>query len=209
MVEVEELKIIKQPKETKPVKDVSTKQEKEQKQTTTIDPKTIYKESLAQELPQIPKVTMKSKPDVKTIEEYHPEVLNQYAQLCKEMKAVDASDNPPGVCKGTPVKCCIKSGYRDPDYNKKIRGASSSPHMYALALDIHVGNDINEQLKWAKTASNFFTRVGIYPGSSHIHVDLMPLKGQFATSYWIGSGGKTLVTASDMNQLETQARKFT
>lgn len=174
----------------------------------TTDTNEIYKQALTKQIPQILKVPMKSNPDIETIKLYHPEVWMQYTELCKKMGATSLIlGNPPGVCTSTRTKCCITSGYRHPFYNKEIGGATNSPHQYGTALDIYVGN-VEEQLKWAKEASNLFTRVGIYPVSDHIHVDLMPKQGDFATTYWIGDKGKTILATNDINQLENEARKI-
>ena len=174
----------------------------------TSDSGEIYRQSLTKEIPQILKVPMKSNPDIETIKQYHPEVWSQYAELCKKMGAVDIFGSPPGACKSTLTKCCITSGYRHPAYNKEIGGVGNSPHQYGVAIDIYVGKSLQEQLRWARAASNYFTRVGIYPSQNDIHVDLMPLRGAFQTAYWIGSKGTTLATASNMDQLEKEAIKF-
>lgn len=175
---------------------------------TTTDINEIYKQAISQDIPQILKVPMKSNPDIETIKQYYPEVWSQYVELCKRMGFVNILGNPPGSCKDTPTKCCITSGYRHPAYNKEIGGATNSAHQYGVALDIKVGRGLQEQLKWAIEASNLFTRIGIYPSDTHIHVDLMPPKGEFQTAYWIGYKGTTIAKANDINGLESEAKRI-
>ncbi|MEK6984465.1 MAG: D-Ala-D-Ala carboxypeptidase family metallohydrolase [Nanoarchaeota archaeon] len=171
---------------------------------TATKPSEIYQQVVKGETPTKLNVPMKSNPDIEAIKTFHPEVWNQYVELCRRMGA------SPGICAKTPTKCCITSGYRHPSYNKKEGGARNSAHQYGVALDIYVGKDKLEQLKWANAATEeepkLFTRVGIYPGSTHIHVDLMPPSGEFAAKYWIGAKGKTISTASNFNELENKAK---
>ncbi len=64
----------------------------------------------------------------------------------------------------------INSGYR----SEILEGNTHSPHLYGFALDIHVGS-ISMAVSVALEASRrLFDRVGLYPGSSFIHVDLAP-----------------------------------
>ena len=174
---------------------------------TTSDASEIYKEALGKDI-LVLRVPMKSNPDIGTIKEQHPEVWSQYVELCKRMGETNLIGDPPGICSKTPAKCCITSGYRHPAYNKEIGGASNSAHQYGVALDIYVGKGLKEQLRWADTANGLFTRIGIYPYDTHIHVDLMPLHGSFAARYFVAKGSKTLATASSLNQLESESRRF-
>ncbi|MDP3765839.1 MAG: D-Ala-D-Ala carboxypeptidase family metallohydrolase [Nanoarchaeota archaeon] len=154
---------------------------------------------------QILRVAMKSKPDVETVKEYHQEVWDSYVELCKKMKST------PQICGKKPTKCCVTSGYRHPAYNKEIGGAANSPHQFGVALDIYVGRDVDEQLRWAREAveSGLFTRAGIYPGDTHIHIDSIPPKGEYSIRYWIGRKGKTIATANNYVELENKASAFT
>lgn len=162
------------------------------------------------EIPPILREPMKGNPDIETIKLMHPEVWEKYVELCKTMGATDILGNPPGSCKFTLKQCCITSGYRHPVYNKEEKGARNSPHQYGVALDIHIGRGQEEQLKWVRVieANKLFTRVGIYPASTHIHIDTMPLQEPFATPFWIGHKGKTLEKAYALAELEDKARKY-
>lgn len=156
---------------------------------------------VAGEIPPLLRAPMKSTPDIETIKQFHPEVWEKYTKVCEEM------GSKPAICKTTPTKCCITSAYRHPAYNKKEGGARNSAHQYGVALDINVGRGMKQQISSANIADDLFTRVGIYPRSSHIHIDTMPPKGDFKAIYWIGDKGETIATASNLNQLEIEARK--
>jgi len=170
---------------------------------TSTNPNEIYQQVSSGEIPNKPLVAMKSNPDIDTIKQYHPEVWVQYTELCKKMGA------SPGVCKFLKTKCCITSGYRHPAYNKEKSGAANSPHQYGTALDIYVGKGKAEQLKWADAADELFTRIGIYPRDTHIHIDLMPPKGEYKLKYWIGHEGTVLERANSFAELQSKATRFT
>ena len=96
-------------------------------------------------------------------------VLTRYKQLCIEAAlavyggGTIEQPNPrwhPGS---------ITSGYRD----QVIEGNQHSPHLYAMALDIFVGSS-EEQIRVARIAQTYYSRVGLYPDNGIIHVDLMP-----------------------------------
>jgi len=61
----------------------------------------------------------------------------------------------------------IISGYRSEVLEYNVH----SPHRFALALDIHVG-DVEKQMEWATAAQPYFCRVGLYVGRNTIHLDL-------------------------------------
>ena len=150
------------------------------------------------------KIPMKSNPDVETVKEYHLEVWEKYVELCKRMGII-----APGPCKSSPTKCCITSAYRHPAYNKKEDGARNSAHQYAMALDIYVGST-KEQLRWVREIdkSKLFNRAAIYPYQNDIHVDMMPLEGEYAVSFWIGDKGRTIATASNVDELEKKLNQI-
>jgi len=82
----------------------------------------------------------------------------------------------------------ITSGYR----NKIIAGSKNSPHLFALAIDIAVG-DIHQQIKWARKAQQHFYRIGLYPENGIIHVDLCNQTWQRrhgAPASWVRLGKK-------------------
>lgn len=79
----------------------------------------------------------------------------------------------------------ITSGYRD----VIINGRKNSPHLYALAIDVAVG-DIIHQIEWAKAADMLFTRIGIYPQRGFVHIDLVSIAwinkfSDINKRYWI------------------------
>lgn len=81
----------------------------------------------------------------------------------------------------------VHSGYRTPEYNKKVGGAPRSQHLEGKAADIKVsGMNPHEVAKFAKEVG--FNGIGIYThnGNWFTHVDVRDTK-----SYWIdGSGGQ-------------------
>lgn len=175
---------------------------------TTTNPSEIYLQSQLQK-PEILRVPAKLGIDIKTIKDYHPEVLVQYAELCKRIGV-----EPTYECISPPKKCCITDGYRHPARNQKEGGARNSAHQYGLALDIYIGS-LKEQLRVAElnegnnNQPKLFTRVGVYPGDTHIHVDLMPLKEAYAVPFFVAKGGQTLATANNLAELENKATRFT
>ena len=176
---------------------------------TSKNPAEIYSQSQLQ-APELLRAPVKKGVDIETIQQYHPEVLIQYAELCKVIGAVDKFDNPPGICGDKRVKCCITSGYRHPSKNEETKGAASnSAHLYGMALDIWVGS-FNEQIRWAKQIekSKLFTRVAVYPNSPHIHVDLMPLK-EGNLFLILDENGKTIASAASSSELEAKATRLT
>jgi len=138
------------------------------------------------------RVPMQGRPDLKTIEQYHPEVLRAYEELCREMGVQPYPSQRPGV---------ISSGYRN---YAPANGVSNSPHMYAMALDISVGG-ICEQMRWARVAKDIFTRVGVYPDSSIIHVDMMP-RG-FGSPHWVRQNGR-YIGKQTFDQVESAVRAY-
>lgn len=170
-------------------------------------PSEIYQQAVSRDIGQpllVPMSKRDGKVDIETIQTYHPEVWSQYLELCRKMQT------SPGVCQYRAAQCCVTSGYRHPQYNtEEAKGAKDSAHLYGLALDIHVGSDINEQLRWAKVASSLFTRVAIYPGQTNLHVDMMPLKDKYAAPFMINVGGTTKERAYSFAELENKATKYT
>jgi uncharacterized protein YcbK (DUF882 family) len=63
-------------------------------------------------------------------------------------------------------------GLRCKKYNRKIGGYKYSPHLKGIAVDIHAKNMNLIQL--AKEAKEIgFTRIGLYPYSHFIHIDIL------------------------------------
>lgn len=71
---------------------------------------------------------------------------------------------------GLPIT--ITSGYRCPAYNKQVKGAANSQHLYGTAADIKApSHDTFSLMKYVEEM-DIFTGRGIYPGSNFIHVDV-------------------------------------
>ncbi len=82
-------------------------------------------------------------------------------------------------------KVVITSGYRSKSYNRRVRGARNSQHMYCKAADIRVpGVSKRELVKFARTLPGI-GGVGLYCRSSYVHVDV----GSRRDWYW-GCGKK-------------------
>ena len=65
----------------------------------------------------------------------------------------------------------VNSGYRTPDYNKKVDGATYSQHLYGKAADIKVkGVDPKTVATFAETLLPNSGGIGIYPTFTHIDV---------------------------------------
>ena len=89
---------------------------------------------------------------------------------------------------GKPV--IITSGYRSKSYNRRVRGARNSQHMYCKAADIRVpGVSKGQLVKYARSMPEI-GGVGLYCRSSYVHVDVGPRRDW----YW-GCGKKRRRTA--------------
>lgn len=69
----------------------------------------------------------------------------------------------------------INSGYRSPEYNKKVGGKKASQHLLAKAADITVKSKTPKQLaaiieKLISEGKLKFGGMGVYPG--FVHVDI-------------------------------------
>lgn len=101
--------------------------------------------------------------------------------LLKQRESVDVSCLKPALVKMVRQierrfgsRAIVTSGYRSPSYNKKVRGARNSLHMYCAAVDIQVKG----VSKWdlAKYARSLPGRggVGTYCHTNSVHVDIGP-----------------------------------
>ena len=71
-----------------------------------------------------------------------------------------------------PIYISRGGGIRCKKYNRKIGGYKYSPHLEGRAVDIHAKNmDIITLAKEAKDIG--FSRIGLYPFSHFIHVDVL------------------------------------
>ena len=86
-------------------------------------------------------------------------------QLVKMLKQIEAHYGRTVV---------VTSGYRSPTYNRRVRGAKNSLHMYCAAADIQVaGVGKWELAKYARSMSNR-GGVGTYCHTDSVHVDVGP-----------------------------------
>jgi zinc D-Ala-D-Ala carboxypeptidase len=75
-----------------------------------------------------------------------------------------------------PIK--VVSGYRNPEYNKLVGGASKSQHLLGKAADIKIsGYKPKDLVKYAKSVG--FNGIGVY--DSFLHVDVRD-----TDAYWEG-----------------------
>jgi len=111
----------------------------------------------------IKRATPKDVPDLITIYRTPYPVLSNYKKLMNDLQ-LEPYAGGSHVKQGPSWEPgYITSGYRDE--------SPSSPHGFAIALDIAIG-DIHLQYKAAIAALKYFNRVGLYPNNGIIHVDL-------------------------------------
>ena len=78
---------------------------------------------------------------------------------------------------GQPV--IVSSGYRCPDYNRAVGGASDSLHLEGKAADIYVRGYTAVQLYRLVSEIPAFTGIGVYPQNNFVHVDLRKTPNQW------------------------------
>jgi len=77
----------------------------------------------------------------------------------------------------------VTNGLRCLNYNKKIGGYFNSAHLFGRGADIRVpGMNIIKLAKEAKSVG--FSRVGLYPYSNFVHIDVMKA---MPSSAWVRS----------------------
>jgi hypothetical protein len=108
------------------------------------------------------RATPPSIPDLVTIYKTPYPVLTNYRKLMNDLQ-LEPFGGGTHIHQGPMQEGYLTSGYRD--------DATLSPHGFALALDIVIGN-ILQQIKAGKIALAYFNRVGLYPENGIIHVDL-------------------------------------
>lgn len=101
--------------------------------------------------------------------------------LLKQRESVDVACLKPSLVRVLKTierrfgkKVVITSGYRSPTYNRRVRGAKNSQHMYCAAADIQVpGVSKWELANYARTMQGR-GGVGTYCHTSSVHVDVGP-----------------------------------
>lgn len=124
-------------------------------------------------------------PDLITVWKTPYPVISGYLALCRDLgwaPFAGGTYDHQGVAEGPGY---VTSGYRDVPTRK------DSPHLFAIALDVAVGNT-ECQIEAARAALRHFTRVGLYPGKGFIHLDLAPMAWMKAYSgkrFWVCKAG--------------------
>lgn len=65
----------------------------------------------------------------------------------------------------------INSGYRSPEHNRAVGGATHSKHMEGIAFDISLSNQ-DRQILYQEAMAHGFNGIGQYP--SFMHIDTRP-----------------------------------
>jgi uncharacterized protein YcbK (DUF882 family) len=77
---------------------------------------------------------------------------------------------------GKPI--IIQSGYRTPEYNKKVGGAADSQHVKGTAADISIkGMNVEDLAMLAEKVG--FDGIGIYTKQGFVHVDVRGYKSRW------------------------------
>jgi len=69
----------------------------------------------------------------------------------------------------------VRSGYRSPEHNRAVGGATRSKHMEGTAFDISMANHDPESFEAAAREVGFLG-FGFYPRSNFMHIDLGPAR---------------------------------
>ena len=91
-------------------------------------------------------------------------ITQRIVKLCKYMDKVRAylGDKP----------IIVTSAYRDPVFNRSVKGASDSRHMYGDAIDFYVhGMDVVDTFYKLK---EYHLKGGLAVGNGFVHLDMRP-----------------------------------
>jgi hypothetical protein len=133
-------------------------------------------------------------PDIKTILDFHEDVLSRFSILAAKMgfkRLVYKLIN--GICPDI-----IISGYRDYQADSAVK---NSPHNFGIALDVQVSSlnahEVNNQpavlerqVAWITEATKgqLFNRAGFYPQRNTIHLDIADkewMDTYAGTPFWV------------------------
>lgn len=122
-------------------------------------------------------------PDLITIWKTPYPVLTRYKILCKDLRMQPFAGGTYEK-QGLSVRPgYITSGYRD----SIIEGRKNSPHQFALAIDVAIG-DCEHQIQAAFFAAPLFPRIGFYPHNGFMHFDLASeawMRKYSGRQYWV------------------------
>jgi hypothetical protein len=150
----------------------------------------------------LPRRTADGVADLITVWESPYPVITRYKDLCRELKWEPFGGGAMHNQKAR-VPGFITSGYRD----RPIGGNITSPHSFAFALDLLVGNAV-EQVRVGRIALKQFCRIGLYPSQGFIHVDLAPdnwIEKHNKARYWVRVSKSIVLTFNDFEEAATAA----
>lgn len=131
----------------------------------------------------VQRMTPGGEADLETIWMTPYPVITNYLKLCKDVDILKPFGGGRRIRQIRNKYGYITSGYRD----KILYGNSFSAHLFGFALDIFVGN-VEQQILVGKKALNYYSRIGLYPDSNFIHVDLAPeiwIKKYNKAPFWV------------------------
>jgi uncharacterized protein YcbK (DUF882 family) len=101
--------------------------------------------------------------------------------LLKQRESVDVACLKPALVRMLKAverhygkKMVVTSGYRSPTYNRKVRGARKSQHMYCAAADVQVPGVSKWELAQFVRAMPGRGGVGTYCHTASVHIDVGP-----------------------------------
>lgn len=104
--------------------------------------------------------------DLITIAKTRKPVLKNFVKLCDRIDFLTAFGGGTWKEQGEHIPGWIGSGFRD----QLINNNKESRHLYADALDPFIGG-LREQLIVGANALDLYSRVGIYPANTFVHLD--------------------------------------
>lgn len=128
-------------------------------------------------------LAQQGQPDLITIWRTPYPVIGKYKQLCARMGVIPFAGGSIEQQGDRHQIGYITSGYR----SEFIENRQHSPHCFALAIDVAVG-DVFEQITWARKARELFPRIGLYPTSGFVHLDLADSRWMIrygGRPYWV------------------------
>jgi hypothetical protein len=147
----------------------------------------------------------KGEPDLVTIYRTPYPVLSSYVTLCRQT-GLEPFAGGTYDKQGSAGPGFITSGYRD----SIIEDREHSPHLYAFAIDVQVGNAAR-QLEVAAQAGALFARVGLYPFRGFIHLDQAPdnwVDKYSKRRYWVQDADRKYVYFATLDLATAHVRQI-